>query len=164
MERTIAIRPSKREDASALRTCLTEVWHATYDAFIGADRVDEFVALWLTDAQLHKEADSAAITSLLAIAGEAIVGQALLREVDIGVVRLARLYVLPAFHGRGVGKSLFLEGIGAFPEAHTVQLEVYEPNVSAIGFYRSLGFVETVRQQSEFAPAGIREVLMELKL
>ncbi|TDQ66463.1 ribosomal protein S18 acetylase RimI-like enzyme [Maritalea mobilis] len=164
MGQEITIRPCRVEDSDALRVCLREVWHATYDSFVGVARVEEFVELWLTDAQLQKEAESPEIVSLLAWSGDAIVGQALLREIAPGTVRLARLYVQPAFHGIGVGKSLFGEGLEAFPNAELVHLEVYEPNRRAIGFYQSLGFVETARQQSEYAPDGVFEILMEMKL
>lgn len=164
MGNEITIRPSRVEDSEALRACLREVWHATYDDFVGVARVEEFVELWLTNAQLRKEAESPEIVSLLVLSGDTIVGQALLRVIVPGTVRLARLYIQPAFHGIGVGKALFAEGLEAFPNAELVQLEVYEPNTRAIGFYQSLGFVETARQQSEYAPEGVYEILMEMKL
>lgn len=164
MKDEILIRRSRTADAAKLRACMASIWHATYDGFIGAARVDQFVHLWLADAQLQKEAESESIVSLLALDHEEIIGQVLVRETQPGVIRIARLYLSAQYHGLGLGKRLLEQGIAAFPEAHLACLEVYEPNQHAVGFYRAYGFVETAREQSEFAPEGINEIFMAMAL
>lgn len=164
MDSEILIRPSRADDIAKLRTCMAAIWHETYDGFIGAKRVERFVSLWLTDQQLRKEAESDAILSLLVVDGDEIVGQILMREVEPGIVRVARLYLASRYHGLGLGKQMLDEGIAAFPQAHLVRLEVYEPNHRAVRFYQAYGFVEKARAPSEFAPEGVNEILMELTL
>ena len=52
------------------------------------------------------------------------------------------LYVDPGFHGRGIGKGLMVFA-ASLAKPHVLSLKCQVANANAIGFYKSLGFIET---------------------
>ena len=56
-----------------------------------------------------------------------------------GEIDLRRLYILPAYQGRGLGHALFGASLGAFPDARAIRLEVEPNNAPAIAFYTRAG-------------------------
>lgn len=56
------------------------------------------------------------------------------------------LFVCPRHQGAGIGRTLIEHAIESREQ---LQLEVYTANTGACAFYRSLGFVETGRRQSD---------------
>ncbi|MEJ6784370.1 GNAT family N-acetyltransferase [Aminobacter sp. Piv2-1] len=56
------------------------------------------------------------------------------------------LFVDPAAHGHGLGKALVLHAAGLKGD---LEVEVYAANDTAVGFYRRLGFAETLRHDED---------------
>lgn len=79
-------------------------------------------------------------------------------------IHVARLYLSHDLHGQGIGKKLLWSALKAFPAATTAYLEVYEPNVGAVQFYKSQGFQVTERLRDEYADKELYEYRMEKKL
>jgi len=81
---------------------------------------------------------------LLASVDEQDVGCVALRPLDSGIAELKRLFVQPAFRGRGIGKLLieqaltFARRIGY----RAVRLDTLREMSSAIALYTALGFEE----------------------
>jgi GNAT superfamily N-acetyltransferase len=79
---------------------------------------------------------------LLALEGDVAVGCAALRRLDKDVCEMKRLFVRPAFRGRGVGRGL---AQSAIDEARKIgykrmKLDTVASMQEAIALYRSLGF------------------------
>jgi putative acetyltransferase len=98
---------------------------------------------------------------LLARCGKQLAGSVALRQIGEGVCEMKRLYVRPAFRGKGVGRAL---ARAILEEARRIGYKrirldtVLEP---AKGLYRSLGFVEIPPYQ-HVPIEGV--VFMELEL
>jgi ribosomal protein S18 acetylase RimI-like enzyme len=56
------------------------------------------------------------------------------------------LFVDPAAHGRGIGRSLVRDALADHP---CLDVEVYEANAGARAFYARLGFRETGRREAD---------------
>jgi len=79
---------------------------------------------------------------LVAREGSAIVGCVALRRLDEEVCEMKRLYVQPAFRGRGIGKKLAECVIRQASESgyRLMKLDTLASMLEAILLYRSLGF------------------------
>lgn len=60
-------------------------------------------------------------------------------------LEIERIYVLPQFKGKGLGKILIQQAVGRaqFHRKTNIWLGVWEHNQAALAFYKKLGFVQT---------------------
>lgn len=143
------VRPARKTDAPALASLATATFRETF----ADSNTPEDMAAYL-EANFSEPIQSAEITNpanacFVAASGESLIGYCLLREIepeacvaDREAIELQRLYILRAWHGKGVARAL-LEN--AFTEARrrgarTLWLGVWEHNHRALAFYAKHGF------------------------
>lgn len=136
------IRPCREADLKALRDLLVTVWHDTYDAIYGAERVAALTDRWHAIETLKAQLRRPNARDLVADDAGIIVGNASATFPDGRTVKLHRLYVHPSRQKEGVGAGLLRAVRTAFPEAEAIALEVEPANERAIAFYRKHGFTE----------------------
>ena len=168
---TLHIRPATLTGIPALREMLVATWHATYDATLGAEKVDEIAAYWHSNDKLtaeFAEADANLADHALLVADDAgaLVGTASAHLTSCGRLDLARLYIAPHRQGAGLGTALFRAVLARFPAARTLRLEVEPRNAKAIHFYTQLGLVAiaTGSACSGDTKAAIAHLIMEATL
>ena len=100
---------------------------------------------------------------LLAASGGGATGCVALRRIDNSTCEMKRLYVRPAFRGRGVGGELCRRIIAASLELgySSMRLDTLASMSAAVELYRSLGFREI--KQYRYNPIE-GAVFMELRL
>jgi putative acetyltransferase len=79
---------------------------------------------------------------LVVMDGETLIGTGAIRRIDESTAELRRMWLLPAYHGRGIGYRLIQE-LFAFARAagyRLVRLSTSAVQERAIGFYTRLGF------------------------
>ncbi len=98
---------------------------------------------------------------LVALDGATIIGTGAIRRIDDATAELRRMWLLPAYHGRGIGYRLAQE-LFAFARAagyRFVRLSTSDVQTRAIGFYERLGFYAIPRYRDTDD-----EVFMEMRL
>ncbi len=63
--------------------------------------------------------------------------------------QLQAIYILPEFHGKGIGKKLWNRALEFFDLKKDITVEVATYNAQAIAFYERLGFKDTGRRFSD---------------
>ena len=152
---TTTIRRAVPDDLEAVVAVGRLTWPATYATIAGDDYVQMGLAKWWTPEETRPLVDSGrtfvaevgpdettdASPKIIGIASTGLLGKE---------VALYRLYVLPDYHGQGLGSRLLgavLEDIGR--GSHTrLWLSYLEGNESAERFYAKHGFVEQRRESS----------------
>lgn len=144
---SVFVRTAGARDIPALRALLSEAWHATYDAFYGADVVADLTAKWHSASALRAMIERDRSEYLVADDSKRLCGCAYAAAVgdDARVVMLHQLYVLPDLQGHGIGGMLLQEIEDSFFESERLRLEVDERNRRAIAFYAAQGFEEAGR-------------------
>lgn len=81
-------------------------------------------------------------------------------------LEIERIYVLPAYQGKGIGKALFEKAYSIAQEKKmdALWLGVWEKNTSAIRFYRKQGFVEFDKHLFRLGDDIQTDLLMKLKI
>jgi N-acetylglutamate synthase-like GNAT family acetyltransferase len=160
------VRASSAEHFAQFRVLVDELmsWDSSMSAQIGLD-VDVIVDF------LYKHPgdvahDSAQVDVFLATHEGGLAGCGALKHLSNEVAELSRLYVRPAYRGRGIGKAI-LEVILARARVggyKNVCLETAIFMTDAHALYRSLGFqaTEPFRQVPESLKSA--ELFMELRL
>jgi len=144
----IIIRDAEAADLSAVRALLVDTWHATYDGIYGWRRVAEISNAWHSLENLNAQLGRESGVFLVALTGGKIIATSSARIEQDRAAMLTRLYVLPAWQGIGVGRTLLQVTLACFPQAPVARLEVESQNEPAIAFYERMGFF--LQRQARF--------------
>lgn len=136
----LQIRRGEAADVDAVSRLLTETWHHTYDALMGAEAVTRMTEAWHRPAVLANQLGRTRSAFLVAEAESGIVGHAYARQTAPGTLFLARLYVHPAHQRGGIGTELLTHLLPLFPKARQIELSVVKQNLAAVEFYRRYEF------------------------
>ncbi|MBP2239342.1 ribosomal protein S18 acetylase RimI-like enzyme [Sinorhizobium kostiense] len=138
------VRTASERDLEQIRALLVETWHATYDTFYGAEKVDELTARWHSVEALKARLRRENAEFVVADSGSEIAGMGFAAMSDAleKTVILHQLYVLPKYQRQGVGRDMFAELETCFPDAEHMRVEVEPQNLHALAFYRAHGFSE----------------------
>jgi ribosomal protein S18 acetylase RimI-like enzyme len=101
--------------------------------------------------------DYASPAGRLAFQGNEVVGCGALRPLSSDVCEMKRLYVRPAFRGKGVGGAMINALISAAREIgyQRMRLDTLASMATAIAIYRSLGFREIAPYRANPVPGAL---------
>ncbi|MGH3499621.1 MAG: GNAT family N-acetyltransferase [Nocardioidaceae bacterium] len=139
------VRRATDDDVGEIQQLGRRTLDASYAPLLGQVCADHQYDIWWTRDALQRSLRRS--VNLVATAGEGtIVGVATLGERD-GKPVLWKLYVLPEYHGLGVGTRLIAAAEAHAPAgAVALRLEYVDGNEPAAGFYRAKGFREVARE------------------
>ncbi|KIL34250.1 hypothetical protein SD71_20825 [Cohnella kolymensis] len=143
--REVIIRPAQLDDINGIRQVAKITWQSTY----GSIYSQEFIHSFLEQAYSVNSLEMAVTRVktynprkfLVAEVDGGLVGYAQLSEADNGVSELSRIYVLPEFHGQGIGRSLLNELLSSDDSIQKIFAWVEKENRVGLHFYQSSGFV-----------------------
>jgi ribosomal protein S18 acetylase RimI-like enzyme len=143
-ERTAAastLRRASQRDCAGIRALLLATWHDAYDHIMGEAAVTSACDRMFTMPQLQQAAALRGPQFMGVLEREGALAGVISIEIGLlGHAKLYMLYVHPAFQRRGTGRAFLDYTPDIFPWAHSISLEVLEPNVRAIRFYERGGF------------------------
>ena len=142
------------EVSELLRACFN--WLADREGF--TDRQREFLVGPRSGAETLRIESQTRPHLVARDQDRTILGMAAIRENEI-----ARLYVHPQYHGRGVGKALFQAAESMIRQAGFPEVTVAALVENAAAFYRAQGMHEVGRQPYEPQIFGEREVVLLAK-
>jgi GNAT superfamily N-acetyltransferase len=137
----VFIRPATAADIDAVRGIVGQTWLASYGPIVGPANVADMAAVLLSDISLRQLIADSSSETPLALLNDVPAATAVAR-LEQDCLHVLRLYVLPAFQGRGLGAAL-LDWLTARQRAGlTVRLEVVASNDAALRFYAREGFAD----------------------
>ena len=136
------IRPATRADTGAIARVARETWHVTYAHSIAPHNMRQLLERSYAVDALVEAIEAEHNWFYVAAYARKVVGFAqFLRRAD-GQGELARIYVLPGYQRRGIGRALLSAGAGAMADSgiSLCYVSVETDNAHAIVFYRTFGF------------------------
>lgn len=151
---SLAIPMQIRQATTADLLLLQAIGRQTFAASFGEDNtaadMEQYLNEKFSTEQLSKELEHPESHFFFAeIEGEVIgylkinTGTAQSEQILENALEIERIYVLAAYHGKGIGKQLFDKAleIAKAKDFHLIWLGVWEENPRAIRFYAKQGFV-----------------------
>jgi diamine N-acetyltransferase len=151
VEAGVQIRPAELSDVPALASLTARVFAATYGAALRPEARERYLALRCAPEQMSAELRAPCQSTFVAWVAGQLLGYGVLAPspppacvVGPRPLELRTLYVDPAQHGRGIGRTLLAHSaqIAAQQGYGTLWLCVWEQNARARAFYARAGFAE----------------------
>jgi ribosomal protein S18 acetylase RimI-like enzyme len=157
----IRVRRAALADAEAVREVGVKTWPVAYDGLASPEFVVDGLAAWWSPEAVERGITKG--ITLVALDEDQVVGMVGLgREGEFWV--MWKLYVLPEYQGRGVGKALLDGAIAALPDGTPeLLLDVLVTNEPAIRFYRKHGFGDPERTPDRDLGDELRWMSLDLR-
>lgn len=142
-ERSVELRPARRDDLSAVQRLAHVIWHAHYPGIITAAQIDYMLARGYAPEALAAFLDRPDRgLELAAVDGEPVGFAAWYVADEPGEVKLDKLYVLQSHQRHGLGRRLIerVADLARAAGAATLILNVNKRNAQAIRAYERHGF------------------------
>ena len=134
------IRKATGNDIPLIRELTFRVWPQTYDNILSAEQIDYMLEMMYSTESLEKQIAEGCRFIIVYENGNPA-GFASYQEIEPGVWKLHKIYVLPGQQGKGTGKFVINHIISEIKQqnASALQLQVNLHN-KAKDFYEKLGF------------------------
>lgn len=141
---SVELLPAGEEHLPALAGLAELIWRQYYPGIISHEQIDYMLGKMYALETLRDEMRKRGVRFIRLLVDERFVGFASFGPLpEPGVFKLHKCYLLPEFHGRGLGSTLLrhcedeIRRLGG----HELKLTVNKQNVKAIAAYKSNGFV-----------------------
>jgi GNAT superfamily N-acetyltransferase len=138
----IHIAPLETTAIQQLIEVANRAWHAHYPGIITVEQIDYMLQLWYNRGVITHEMEDQGIIWLTIMDDATMIGFLSMGPYDADTVKLHKLYLLPEYHGKGIG-SLALsraEQVAREMEARRIVLNVNKRNHKAIRAYEHSGW------------------------
>jgi GNAT superfamily N-acetyltransferase len=138
----ISITGLTESDIDMLIPLAHRIWHAYYPSIITVEQIDFMLARGYTREVILDEINNRGVIWLVIRRADAMVGFASLGPHSPKVMKLHKLYLLPEYHGCGIGGRALaeVERIAREGGSETLILNVNRYNTTAIRAYLRAGW------------------------
>ena len=160
-----SIRIASPDDIPLIRELTFRVWPQTYAAIISQQQIDYMLDMMYSETSLQKQMQEGA-RFIFVYDDTEPVGFAAYQEMQPGVYKLHKIYILASQQGKGTGRFVIDHIINDIKQkgATALQLQVNRHN-KARNFYEKLGF--TVIEEADFEIGNgyfMNDYIMEKKI
>ena len=137
----LALQKATEKDIPLIHDLAHKIWPQAYSKLLSIDKINYMLELFYSEASLQKQIKEH--HTFLIVYDETVpTGFASYSEIEKGVFKLHKIYILPTQQGKGTGRFLIENVIkNILPHgAQTLQLNVNRQN-RAKDFYEKLGFI-----------------------
>ena len=130
------------EDISTLLPLAHRIWHAHYPGIITVEQIDYMLACGYTREVIIDEIENQDICWIIIRDGMTMIGFISVGPYGNGIMKLHKLYLLPEYHGTGIGSRALaeVERVAKQHNAATLVLNVNRHNQKAINAYLRAGW------------------------
>src|ERR1051326_209412 len=143
MNDSIRIEPAGEEHVADIQSLAGVIWRACYPEIITREQIDYMLAWMYSPETLRDEIRSQGICYERLLAGSELIGFSAYGPTEQrDAYKLHKLYLHPAWQGRGLGSQLLrhCEDAARISDAGRLLLNVNKRNERAIAVYRRNGF------------------------
>jgi GNAT superfamily N-acetyltransferase len=129
-------------DIDLLITLAYRIWHSHYPGIISPEQIDYMLDRGYTRQVIREEIDNQGVIWLAIKSGDEMIGFASLGPYAPDTMKLHKLYLLPEYHGAGIGARALaeVEQIARNSAAAALVLNVNRHNPKAIQAYERAGW------------------------
>ena len=144
MSKPIEIRPLEINEIDEIRKLSNEIWRKVYPSIITMEQIEYMLELIYNEESLKKQINYHKHQFILITEDKVPIGYASFSkkdETDESKYRLHKFYLLPEYHGKGLGKQMMNHIIAVVQKAggRSIELNVNKYNPT-LNFYKKLGF------------------------
>ena len=159
------ILSTSAEHIPLIRELTFRIWPHTYSAIISPQQIDYMLEMMYSESSLQNQMKDGA-EFMLVYENDEAVGFASTQEIEPGIFKLHKLYILPTQQGKGTGRFVLDHIIEDIRKkgGTSLQLQVNRNN-KAKGFYSKLGF--SIIKEADFhigADYFMNDYVMEKKI
>lgn len=176
MKNSLRFRWMEPADAERVGILARQIWNAHYPSIVSQAQIDYMLAdryspsslaAQMKDGQRFLLVEKTDILGFLSISPLADIENPLLRGTEPPAAQdffLHKFYILPEYHGRGIGKAMLGELDRQMPEIRRLRLQVNRRNENSWQFYLKQGFA--IVTEADFDIGGgfkMEDYVMERK-
>lgn len=161
----LTVRAASVHDIELIRELCLQVWPQTYTSILTQRQIDYMLELMYSPEALHRQMQENHRFLLVYNCGVPV-GFASYNELENGVFKLQKIYVLPVHQGRGTGRFVIDQILKEIvPMGATVLLLSVNRFNKAKDFYEKLGFIAIRAEDTEIGNGFfMNDYIMEKKL
>lgn len=157
------------KDDIPLIQCLSRtIWQEHYPGIISRAQIDYMLAKMYSSATLQSEMKNEGYRYIVVSDQDEPIGYIAFRyDPDEAAILLSKIYLLPLYHGKGVGRQMlqYVKNDASTLGTKTIQLFVNRNNSKAIRAYERFGFVKAEKIVTDIGGGFVMDDFrMELRL
>jgi len=141
----ITFRPATNEDIPLIQDLSARIWREHYPGIISHEQIDYMLGKMYATDVIRDEITNKGYRYIIVAGGTIPIGYiAYCHEEKTRAVMISKIYLLPSFHGKGIGRKMLghVKDNALKTGAQTLYLFVNKNNVKAIATYERFGFVK----------------------